>query len=107
MADDVEELMRKRAQLDARIQQKLARRKANTKQEDDRVKVITGAWMASEASSGRADASAVLAGLNGFLTRSSERKALLGDDGRGSEAFRRVFGIQGAVAQEGEPAPKN
>lgn len=102
MADDVEELMRKRAQLDARIQQKLARRKANTKQEDDRVKVITGAWMASEASSGRADASAVLAGLNGFLTRSSERKALLGDDGRGSEAFRRVFGIQGAVAQEGE-----
>lgn len=107
MADDVEELMRKRAQLDARIQQKLARRKANTKQEDDRVKVITGAWMASEASSGRADASAVLAGLNGFLTRSSERKALLGDDGRGSEAFRRVFGIQGAVAQEGESTPKN
>ena len=107
MADDVEELMRKRAQLDARIQQKLARRKANTKQEDDRVKVITGAWMASEASSGRADASAVLAGLNSFLTRPSERKALLGDDGRGSEAFRRVFGIQGAVAQEGESTPKN
>lgn len=107
MADDVEELMRKRAQLDARILQKLARRKANTKQEDDRVKVITGAWLASEVTSGRADASAVLAGLNGFLTRSSERKALLGDDGRGSEAFRRVFGIQGAVAQEGESTPKN
>ena len=107
MTDDVEELIRKRDQIDARIQQKLARRKANTKQEDDRVKVITGAWLASEASSGRADASAVLAGLNSFLTRPSERKALLGDDGRGSEAFRRVFGIQGAVAQEGEPAPKN
>ena len=107
MTDDVEELIRKRDQIDARIQQKLARRKANTKQEDDRVKVITGAWLASEATSGRADASAVLAGLNSFLTRPSERKALLGDDGRGSEAFRRVFGIQGAVAQEGEPAPKN
>ena len=102
MANDLEELKRKRDQAIARVQQAEARLKANTKQEDDRVKVITGAWLASEASSGRADASAVLAGLNSFLTRPSERKALLGDDGRGSEAFRRVVGIQGAVAQEGE-----
>lgn len=43
MANDLEELKRKRDQLNARIQQSEARIKANTKKEDDRVKVLVGA----------------------------------------------------------------
>jgi len=64
----------------------------SNKKEDDRVKVISGTWLASEVASGRAEASALLVGLDGFLTRSSEREAILGANGEGSPAFWRVFG---------------
>ena len=111
MANDLEELKRKRDQLNARIQQSEARLKANTKQEDDRVKVLHGAASAEHfkrnGSLPGGGLNDLLSLMDGFLTRQAERLAVLGKDGRGSEAFRRVFGIQGAVAQEGEPAPKN
>lgn len=67
-----------------------------SKKEDDRVKVICGAWLATEISSGRGVAVRtprdMLSGLDSFLVRPGERLAILGEDGRGSPAFRRVFG---------------
>ncbi len=68
----------------------------SSKKEDDRVKVICGAWLGAEIASGRAIAvhtpRDLLHGLDSFLVRPSERLAILGEDGRGSTAFRRVFG---------------
>lgn len=67
-----------------------------SKKEDDRVKVITGAWLGHEIASGRAvDVQTprdLLNGLDSFLARPGERLAVLGEDGTGSPAFRRVFG---------------
>lgn len=110
MANDLEELKRKRAQLDARIQQSEARIKANTKQQDDRVKILVGAAMLDhlkrKASLPGGELNDLLSLMNGFLSRPAERRAVLGDDQQGSEALHRLS-TQGAVAQEGEPAPKN
>ncbi len=111
MANDLEELKRKRDQLNARIQQSEARIKANTKKEDDRVKVLVGAatldHLKRTASLPGGGLNDLLSLMDGFLTRPTERTAVLGTDKRGSEALHRVIGIQGAVAQEGESPPEN
>lgn len=65
------------------------------KRADDRVKVLTGAWLAAELAAGRpvalSDAGALLAALDGWLVRPAERLAVLGSDGTGSPALRRVL----------------
>lgn len=66
-----------------------------SKKEDDRVKVLVGAAVLFSAqqghppdlSSGRA---AVLALMDDFLSRPAERLAVLGEDGRGSDALHRL-----------------
>ena len=66
-----------------------------SKREDDRVKVLVGAAVLHstqqghppDLSGGRA---AVLALMDNFLTRPQERLAVLGEDGRGSDALRRL-----------------
>ena len=82
------------AELLARHLEALA--EGSSKKEDDRVKVITGAWLGHEIASGRAvDVQTprdLLNGLDSFLARPGERLAVLGEDGTGSPAFRRVFG---------------
>lgn len=65
-----------------------------SKREDDRVKVLVGAAVLHstqqghppDLSGGRA---AVLALMDGFLSRPAERLAVLGEDGQGSAAFHR------------------
>ena len=92
-AEGDEAAMGKAQLLDRHLELEL---QTSSKKEDDRVKVLSGAWLASEISSGRAgpfpDASGLLAGLGEFLTRPQERLAILGEDGKGSPAFWRVFG---------------
>ncbi len=67
------------------------------KRADDRCKVLIGAFVASELAARRRvaldDAGALLVALDGWLVRPAERLALLGPDGQGSEAFRRVTGL--------------
>lgn len=66
-----------------------------SKKEDDRVKVLVGAAVLfatqqghpPDLSSGRR---AVLALMDDFLSRPAERLAVLGEDGRGSEALHRL-----------------
>lgn len=68
----------------------------NHKRADDRCKVLVGALVGAALSSGRSvvlsDPQALLDDLSEFLIRPAEREAVLGTDGTGSEAFRRVFG---------------
>ena len=71
--------------------------RAAEKKADDRVKVLVGAFVAGELAAGRRvaldDPSALLAALDGWLVRPAERRAVLGSDGTGSPAFRRVLGM--------------
>lgn len=64
------------------------------KRQDDRVKVLVGAWIGTELSAGRSVAlggpTALLEALKGFLTREGECEAVLGA-GEGSAAFWRVM----------------
>ena len=83
---DLDELKRKRDQLTAKIQQAESRQRAAAKKAQDRVKVLVGAAVL-QSTEKRA---ALLALLDGFLTRPSERLAVLGEDGQGSDAFKQL-----------------
>lgn len=78
------------------------------KRADDRVKVLAGAYVASELAAGRqvalGDAGALLGALEAWLVRPGERDAVLGADGQGSEAFRRVLELDSVtVSSKMEP----
>lgn len=71
--------------------------RAAEKKADDRVKVLVGAFVAAELAAGRpvalGDAAELRAALGGWLVRPAERLAVLGPDGTGSDALRRVLGM--------------
>ena len=81
------------------------RDRADEKRQDDRMKVLIGAYTASELAAGRRPSldnpSALLAALDGWLVRPAERLAVLGSDGSGSEALRRVLGLPQADSLSG------
>lgn len=90
MSDKLEELKRKRDQLNARIQQQEARLRAGQKKSEDRVKILVGAAILEHVKAGRLDLDELLTVLDGFLVRPTERTVVLGDDGRGSETLRNL-----------------
>lgn len=92
MSDKLEELKRKRDQLNARIQQQEARLRAGEKKAEDRVKVLVGAAILEHVKAGHLDPAELLGVLDGFLVRPTERAAVLGDDGKGSDTLRRLTG---------------
>lgn len=87
---DIEALKQKRDQLNARIQQAEARQRAAIKKEDDRVKVLVGAAVLHQQTQKPGALPALLSLLDGFLVRPRERLAVLGEDGKGSEALKRL-----------------
>ena len=87
---DLEALKLKRDQLNARIQQAEARQRATAKKADDRVKVMVGAAVLNQQTRTPEELPALLSLLDSFLTRPAERLAVLGEDGQGSEAFKRL-----------------
>lgn len=88
---DLDALKLKRDQLNARIQQAEARQRATAKKADDRVKVLVGAAVLNQQAHLPTDKRAdLLSLLDGFLTRPAERLAVLGEDSKGSEAFKRL-----------------
>ena len=87
---DLEALKLKRDQLNARIQQAEARQRATAKKADDRVKVLVGAAVLHKQTQSPDERAALLSLLDAFLTRPAERLAVLGEDGQGSEAFKRL-----------------
>ena len=87
---DLDELKRKRDQLTAKIQQAESRQRAAAKKAQDRVKVWDGAAVLHQQTQSTEKRAALLALLDGFLTRPSERLAVLGEDGQGSDAFKQL-----------------
>ena len=91
---DLEELKRKRDQLTARTQAAEARQRAGQKKEEDRVKVLVGAapldQIKRRGTIPTCDLPGLLTLLDGFLTRPGERLAVLGEDGNGSQAMKRL-----------------
>lgn len=65
------------------------------KKEDDRIKVLLGAALLYLWQQGRVvdlkDADAGLSMLDSFLVRPADRRAVLGEDGKGSPAFKRCI----------------
>lgn len=94
---DLEALKQKRDQLNARIQQAEARQRASIKKEDDRVKVLVGAAVLHQQTQTQGKLPALLSLLDGFLERPRERLAVLGEDGQGSEALKRLTEYKGDV----------
>lgn len=94
MTTKIEELKVKRDQLNARIQKAEARAKATEKKSDDRVKVLVGAAVLNAIKCGQAVSvqrrEDLVQMMQEFLTRASERDAVLGEDGHGSDALRRL-----------------
>lgn len=97
MTAKLEELKAKRDQLSARIQKAEARARAAEKRAVDRVKVLVGAAVLEAVKGGQPLAvrgvDDLLGLMDSFLVRPTERAAVLGDDGRGSEALHSVLRI--------------
>lgn len=90
MSANLDDLKRKRDQLNARIQATEARLRAGQKKADDRIKVLVGAAILEQVRQGLLPLPDLLGVMGQFLERPSERTAVLGDDGQGSEAFQRL-----------------
>lgn len=88
---DIDDLKRKRDQLTARIQAAEARLKVGQKKADDRVKVLVGAAILERVRRDQIQACDLLQMLDEFLVRPTERAAVLGDDGQGSDTLKRLI----------------
>lgn len=97
---DLDELKRKRDQLTAKIQQAEARQKATAKKAEDRIKILVGAAVLHQQTQSTEKHAALLALMDGFLTRPAERLAVLGEDGQGSEVFRQLVQAANVPTQE-------
>jgi len=104
MTTKLEELKAKRDQLNARIQKAEARAKAAEKKLEDRVKVLVGAAVLSEVRSGGLSDAHVRAIMRAFLARESEVLAVLGEDGTGSETYKRLTGLPSGLSGGSEAA---
>ena len=87
---DLDDLKRKRDQLTAKIQQAESRQKATAKKAQDRIKVLVGAAVLHQQTQSTEKRAALLSLLDGFLTRPAERLAVLGEDGQGSKALKKL-----------------
>lgn len=90
MTTKIDDLKRKRDQLNAKIQQAEARARASEKKAEDRIKVLVGAAVLAEVRSGGMSEAQVRAIMREFLARESEVLAVLGEDGTGSETYKRL-----------------
>ena len=90
MQDKLEKLKQQKAKIERQIALALAAERKNEKREDDRVKVLVGAMLLDQIKRQDQGVDSVLAQLSEFLVRPSERAAVLGEDGKGSAALRRL-----------------
>lgn len=93
MSSDIEELKKKRDQINARIQKAENLKKISDTKEDNTVKVLVGAAVLNSlknSANAEPGLNKLLATLDAFLTRDRDRKAVIGDDGKGSDAFKRL-----------------
>lgn len=100
MTDRLEELKKKRDQLNARIEQQEARLKQEHRKQDDNVKVLLGVTIAQMVRTNRMQLVDLLGVLDEHLERPRDRLAVLGEDGQGSAALHRVLN-EGRLRREG------
>lgn len=87
----LEDLKIRRDQLTARIQKAEARARATQKKAEDRIKILVGAMLLERVRDGKTHPDDLLADLRTFLERESERAAVLGEKGQGSETLLRLI----------------
>ena len=93
MTNKIDSLKAKRDQLNAQIQAAEARLRAGQTKADNRVKVLVGAAVIEQVKRGGVlTLPQLLEVMGDFLARPGEREAVLGEDGQGSEALRRLAG---------------
>lgn len=104
MSKNLEGMKKKREQLDARIAQAEARLRAQTSKEETTVKVLVGAAVLNHLKNAESSEKTrvwLMKILGTFLTRDRDIRAVLGDDGTGSDVFKRL--AQKPKANEAEP----
>ncbi len=74
MSRRLEELLKKREQLNAQIQKARAKESSQKRKEDTRRKILLGALMMQMMEKGELDKDKILKKLSGFLTRDLDRK---------------------------------
>ena len=74
MSKKLEQLLKKRSQLNAQIQQLRARDAAQKRKEDTRRKILLGALVMEMMEKGELDRDKLMKRLDGFLTREIDRK---------------------------------
>lgn len=95
MQDRIEKLKQQKAKIDRQISLAMAASRKSEKKADDRVKVLVGAMFLDQIKrQGGKGAEQLLGMMGSFLARQNERLAVLGEDGKGSEAFHRLTGIE-------------
>lgn len=89
--DRIEKLKQQKAKIDRQIALAQAAERKSQKRDDDRVKVLVGAMFLDQLKrQGGRGSEQLLAQMGEFLTRPNDRGAVLGADGKGSAAFRRL-----------------
>lgn len=74
MSKRLEDLLKKREQINAQIQKARARQNAQERKEDTRRKILLGALVKEMMANGELDEAMILKRLDGFLTREIDRK---------------------------------
>ena len=109
MATGIDDLKKKRDQLNARIQKAEALKRDNDSKADTKVKVLVGAAVLNSIKNGgnsELGMAKLMTTLQSFLTRDRDREAVLGIDGKGSEAFKRLAQKEKPAEQEkAQPEP--
>ena len=103
MSKNLEDMKKKREQLDARIAQAESRLRAQRSKDETTVKVLVGSAVLNAIKNGNkseATLNWLVGNLQSFLTRDRDRAAVLGSDGKGSEAFKRLSQKEKPVEQE-------
>lgn len=90
--DRVEKLKQQKAKIDRRLALALAAEKKHYKREEDRIKVLVGAMVLDHIKRSGQGAEQLLGRMGQFLERPNEREAVMGSEGKGSDAWHRLTG---------------
>lgn len=91
--DRIERLKQQKHEIEKKITLATEAARLSSKKADDRVKVLVGAMFLDQIKrQGGKGAEQLLGMMEKFLARPYERRAVLGEDGKGSEAFHRLTG---------------
>lgn len=83
----IEELKKKREQLTARIQAAEARKSAEERKLEARAKIVGGSFLYETAKRKGDNGASLLKEMDGFLTRPSDRKIFIKEDGSATDIF--------------------